>query len=127
MEFDNLATSVAHEAGAEVNILSPVDGKPTDVFITIMGADSKEWRKQKKKQTTAIISAKSQDKLDELDYDAMDVEALVAITIGWKGIVQKGKEYKFNKSNAKKLYENAPSVVSQLLDFVSHNANFTKG
>jgi hypothetical protein len=127
MEFDNLATSVAHEAGAEVNILSPVDGKPTDVFITIMGADSKEWRKQKKKQTTTIIAAKAQDKLDELDYDAMDVEALVAITIGWKGIVQKGKEYKFNKSNAKKLYENAPSVVSQLLDFVSDNANFTNG
>lgn len=127
MEFNNLATSVVHEAGAEVNILSPVDNSPTDFFITIQGPDSKEWRRQKKKQTTAIISAKANDKLDEVDYDAMDVEALVAVTIGWRGLVDKGKEYKFTKANAKKLYENAPAVVEQLLSFVSKNANFTKG
>jgi hypothetical protein len=127
MEFDNLATSVAHEAGAEVNILSPVDGKPTDVFITIMGADSKEWRKQKKRHTSKIISAKAQNKLEELDYDAMDVEALVAVTVAWRGIVENGKEFKLTKTNAKKLYENAPAVVSQLLEFVSENANFTHG
>lgn len=127
MEFDNLATSVAHEAGAEVNILSPVDGKPTDVFITIMGADSREWRRQKKKHTAKIISARAQGTLDELDYDAMDVEALVAVTVGWRGIIDGGKEFKYTKANAKKLYENAPAVVSQLLEFVSDNANFTNG
>ena len=127
MEFNDLATAVAHEAGAEVNILSPVDGSPTDVFITIQGADSKEWRKQKKKQTSLIIAAKSNDKMQDLDYDAMDVEALVAVTLGWRGLSKDGKEYKFSKANAKALYEQAPSVVEQLIAFLGDSANFIKG
>lgn len=127
MEFDKLATTVAHEAGAEVNILSPVDGSPTDVFITLQGADSKEWRKQKKRQTSLIIAAKSNDKLQDLDYDAMDVEALVAVTLDWRGLSKDGKEYKFSKANAKALYEQAPSVVEQLIAFLGNGANFTKG
>jgi len=127
MEFNNLATAVAHEAGAEVNILSPVDGSPTDVFITIQGADSKEWRKQKKKQTSLIISAKSNNKMEELDYDAMDVDALVAVTLDWRGLNKDGKEYKFSKANAKALYEQAPGVVEQLIAFLGDSANFIKG
>lgn len=127
MEFNSLATAISHEAGAEVNILSPVDGKPTDVFITIQGADSKEWRKQKKKQTSLIIAAKANDKMQDLDYDAMDVDALVAVTLGWRGIVKDGEEFKFTKANAKELYNQAPAVVEQLISFLGDSANFTKG
>ena len=38
-----------------------------------------------------------------------------------------GEDYEFSKANAKHLYENSPSVVSQLLAFLSDGANFTKG
>jgi len=127
MEFDSLATATIHEAGAEVNILSPVDGSPTDFFITIQGTDSKEWRRQKKMQATRIIEAKASDSLDSLDYDLMDAESLAAITLGWRGIANKGKEYKFTKANAIELYKNAPNVVEQLLKFISKNENFMKG
>jgi len=127
MDFNKLATAEAHGQGAECNILDPTTREPTDVFIKIMGADSKEWRNAKKKQTSAILRAKSQGKEDGLDFDKMDVEALVSVTLGWSGIVSEGAEYEFNKANARKLYENAPSVVSQLLDFLSNGANFTNG
>jgi hypothetical protein len=127
MEFDKLATTASHEAGAEVNILSPVDGSPTDVFIKIKGADSKAWRIQRKRQTSAIVQAKAEDRLDDLDYEALDIEALVAITIDWRNLTKGGKPYKCTKANAKALYEQSPSIVQQLLTFLGDSANFTKG
>lgn len=127
MDFNSLATVKQHEIGAEVNILSPVDGKPTDVFITIMGADSKEWRSAKKAQTTKILQAKADDKMEELDYDAMDAEALARVTMGWKGIDKDGKPYEFSYENAVDLYINSPSVVNQLIQFLGDRANFTNG
>jgi len=127
MEFDKLATTANHEAGAEVNILSPVDGSPTDVFIKIKGADSKAWRQQRKRQTSTIVQAKSEGKLDEVDYDALDIEALVAITIDWKNLTKGGKKYECTPENARALYEQSPSIVQQLLTFLAVSGNFTKG
>lgn len=127
MEFDKLATTASHEAGAEVNILSPVDGSKTDVFIKIQGADSKAWRREKKRQTSKIIAAKAEGKLEELDYDQMDVDSLVAITLDWKGITKGGKKYECTPENARSLYEQSPSIVEQLLRFLGDSANFTQG
>jgi len=127
MELSNLLTVDDHEAGAECNILSPVDGKPTDVYILIAGADSAAWRKQKRKQTAEIMDAVRSKKPVDTDYDAMDVEALTEATLGWRGIVSDGKEYKFNKKNAKSLYQKSPSIVNQLLDFIAVKRNFIKG
>jgi len=127
MEFNSLATAISHEAGAEVNILSPVDGSPTDVFIAIQGADSKAWRREKKRQTSKIIAAKAEGKLDDLDFDAMDVASLVAVTLGWKGITKGGKKYECTPENAQALYEQSPSIVEQLLRFLGDTANFTQG
>lgn len=127
MEFDKLATAASHDAGAEVNILSPVDGSPTDVFIKIKGADSKAWRVQRKRQTSVIVQAKAEGTLDDLDYEALDIEALVAITIDWRNLTKGGKPYKCTKANAKALYEQSPSIVQQLLTFLGDSANFTKG
>lgn len=127
MEFNSLATAVSHEAGAEVNILSPVDGSPTDFFITIQGADSKAWRRQKKIQATRIIEAKASDSLESLDYDLMDAESLAEVTLGWRGLNKNGKEHKFTKKNAVELYRNAPNLVEQLLKFITKHEVFTNG
>lgn len=127
MDFKQLATADAHSEGAECNILDPVTRQPTDVFITIMGADSKQWRAQKKKQTNAVLAARSGGKMESIDFDQMDVDALAEVTISWRGISMDGEEYAFSKANAKKLYQSAPAVVSQLLEFLSDGANFTNG
>jgi len=127
MELGSLKTTEIHEVGSECNIKDPATGEATDFFITIMGADSKEWRKHKKAQQAAMIKARQEDKIESLDYDKMDVDALVDCTIGWRGLVDNGEEVKCSKKSAKELYENAPRVVVQLLSYVGNNANFTKG
>jgi hypothetical protein len=127
MELSNLMTADDHAAGAECNIFSPVDGKMTDVFILIAGADSPLWRKQKRKQTAAIMATARSKAPVDLDYDAMDIEALVEATLGWRGIVKDGKAWEFDKANALELYTKSPGIVAQLLDFIADKRNFIKG
>lgn len=128
MDIGSLMTVEDHNDGAEYNVLSPRDGKKTDVFIKIKGPDSVEWRKQKRLQTNAIIASRgAKDAKTEIDYDAMDIDALVAVTVSWRGIVKDGKEWPCTKANARKLYEQSPRIVSQLLTFVSDTVNFTNG
>ena len=126
MDINQLLTVDAHEAGAECQILSPVDRKPTDVYIKIMGADSRAWRDAKKKQTAKIIEQRAAGKT-EIDYDAMDVDAIVAITIDWRGITQDGEPFECNTKNKKQLYKNSPFIVEQLLNFLGKGENFIKG
>ena len=127
MEIGLLQTVESHEAGAEYNVLSPVDGSPTDVFIKVKGPDSKAWRSAKKKQTTAIIAARANKATDKLDFDKMDIDALCEVTIGWSGLISDGKDYPANKKNIRGLYENSPQIVSQLIGFMGESANFMKG
>jgi len=127
MELSDLQTVDNHETGAECQILSPVDGKLTDVFIKLKGIDSKEWRSQKKKQTSKLLSARASGKIEDLDFDALDIEALVECTIDWKGIKDGKKDYPCTKDNARNLYKNSPFIVQQLLEFVGRRENFTQG
>jgi hypothetical protein len=127
MDFAQLATAQTHAQGAECNITNPLNGEPTDVFITIMGADSREWRAAKKAQTSQILKAKSQSKEEGLDFDKMDVDALVSVTLEWRGIAKDGKDYEFSKKNARELYQDAPGVVTQLLEFLGNGENFISG
>ena len=132
MEFNKLATAKYHDNGAECNILDPVSGEPTDFYIKICGADSKVWRKQKKIQTRKLLNARSQSDEPDFDYEkagidfeAMDIEALVNATIDWHGLSDNNKEVKFSKDIANELYENSPSIVRQLIDFLGNGENFT--
>lgn len=127
MELSQLATAETHQEGAECNIADPLTKQPTDVYIKIMGADSAKWREQKKKQTNAVLEARANGKASSIDFDQMDVDALVAVTLDWRGIKSDGEDYEFTKANAKHLYENSPAVVNQLLAFLSDGANFTRG
>lgn len=127
MDLNQLQTVTSHDEGAECNILSPIDGSKTDVFIKIKGADSKVWRSAKKTQMSQIIAARADDKMDDLDYESMDAEALAEATISWRGITKDGKPYGFSKENALKLYKESPAVTNQLLAFIEQRANFTKG
>lgn len=127
MDFAQLATAQAHAQGAECNIKSPLNGEATDVFITVMGADSREWRAAKKAQTQQILKAKSLGKEEALDFDKMDVDALVSVTLSWRGIAKDGEDYEFSEKNARELYRDAPGVVTQLLEFLGDGENFISG
>lgn len=125
MDLSELSTTEAHEEGAEVNILNPNTGDKTDVYIKVLGPDSKEWRKQQKKQTAHYLkSLRSGEETDDTD---LTIDSLVAVTIGWRGISKDGKPLEFSRAECKNLYTNSPRVMDQVDRFIGDYRNFTKG
>lgn len=126
MEFGELATLDAHEDGADVKIKHPSTGKLTDVVIKVKGVDSKAWRKGQKTMQRAMIEELAAGNVD-IDSEKLEIDALVAITIGWEGIVMDGKPFEFNAKNCRSLYTKAPHIRDQIGAFVGKRANFTQG
>lgn len=127
MEFDALCTRDAHEEGAEVQILDPSSGKLTDFHIKVLGPDSREWRKAMKADLRRVWSRKKGEELTEEDLLDSDVDKLVAVTVGWRGLKSNGEEMPFTKDACKTLYERSPRVMDQVDMFLADSRNFTKG
>lgn len=128
MEFNDLLTKEAHEEGAECNILNPSDGKPTDFFIKVLGVDSLEFQKAQRKARNQAVKTLSEKKpITEEDEIESEIDHLVAVTVGWRGLEVDGKEKAFTKEHCKDLYTRSPGLRNQVDRFVSDRTNFTRG
>ena len=117
MDINTLYTADAHEEGAEIQIVSPLDGEKTDFYITLQGIDSKTYRKAVRAYHRKLIA----------EEEGGEIDLLVAITKDWRGL-SKGKEkIPFSPDAARDLYVNAPSVTAQIDTFVADRKNFIKG
>tara|TARA_B110000967_G_C18696024_1_gene465416 strand:- start:60 stop:410 length:351 start_codon:yes stop_codon:yes gene_type:complete len=116
MDIKELYTADAHEEGAEIRILSPLD-EQTDFYIIVKGIDSKSYREAVRAYHRKLINKE----------DGGEIELLVAITKSWRGLEDKGKTVKFTPKNAQDLYVKAPNIASQVDTFVAERRNFIKG
>ena len=117
MDIKNLYTVEKHEDGAELRVVSPLDGKLTDFYIRIQGIDSKAYR-------TAVRAYQRKLLAEE---EGGEAELLAAVTIGWRGLNDGKAEVEFTKEKALQLYENSPNIATQLDRFLGDRKNFTKG
>ncbi|BAQ84219.1 hypothetical protein [uncultured Mediterranean phage uvMED] len=116
MDINQLCTADAHEEGAEIRIVSPLDGKETDFYITLKGIDSKAYRKAVRKYHRALLN----------EEEGGEIDLLVAITKDWRGLKDGDKDIIFSAEKAKELYANAPSVTQQIDQFIADRKNFMK-
>mgnify|MGYP001048739964 CR=1 FL=1 len=117
MDIKELYTVESHEKGAEIRIVSPLDGKETDFYISVRGIDSKQYRSAVKEFHRKMLNK---------DEDA-EVYLLVAITKGWRGLKDGKLEVEFTEDKAKDLYSNSPAIAAQIDRFVVDRKNFTMG
>lgn len=117
MDIKNLYTAVPHEEGAEIQITNPLDGKPTDFYIHVKGIDSKSYREAVKKYHRKLIN----------NEEGGDIDLLVSLTAGWKGLKSGKEEVEFTPQTAHDLYTNSPGICSQIDKFVADRKNFMKG
>lgn len=127
MEFEALCTRDTHEEGAEVQIMDPSSGKMTDLYITVLGPDSREWRKTVKADLRKIWSRKKGEEITEDDLIQSDIDKLVAVTVGWRGMKNKGEDMPFSKEAVRTLYERSPRIMDQVDVFMADSRNFIKG
>lgn len=120
MNLEELYTKELHSTGSKMQ-LKDENGELLDMFITLQGVDSKEFRAAKVKL--------QRDVLEDIkgDSDKKRADALASVTKSWEGFKSKGKLLKFSKEKAAQLYFNAPYVMDQADTFINQRVNFTKG
>mgnify|MGYP006886203665 FL=1 len=117
MDINQIYTVDAHEEGAEIRIVSPLDGKETNFYISVQGIDSRAYRTAVKAYHRKLLN----------EEEGGEIDLLIAITKGWRGLSDNKKEVKFSASVARAVYENAPDVAVQVDRFVAKRTNFIKG
>jgi hypothetical protein len=117
MEITSLYTAEAHGDGSEVQVISPVDGELTDFYITVVGPDSKKYREAVRKFQMKLLE----------EIEGADIEMLVAITKGWRGLTDGKKDVQYSDKAASTLYADAPFVASQIDRFIADRKNFMPG
>lgn len=128
MDYTDLFTASHHNAGSEVQLIG-MDGSPVDMYLTILGVDSKKWRTEKaamERQAVINLSLPDGERV-ELDPSDAVATALANCVTGWRGFTIKGKKIKFDNEKVKQLFIEAPYIIDHVDRFFSNRANFTKG
>jgi len=124
MELKDLYTADKHEDGAEMQVLDE-NNNETDIYIRIAGMDSQAWqeatRDKQQKSLTRLFNKDS-----ETNRFMDDVDDMVNAAIGWRGVLEEGKELEFSKERVRKLFIQAPFIIDQAILFVNNRANFTR-
>lgn len=132
-DLDVIDTKTRSEAGVYMAVKA-LDGTPllnssgTPVEIMVKGPDSADYTRLlrtqiKKRMARSGIPTEDQSVEDEADL----VELLVACTMGWKGVLEKGKKepVPFTADACRQLYQSFPVIRDQVDSFIASRANFT--
>ena len=116
MEIDKLFTADRHEAGSEMRV-NDQWGKPLDLYITMVGRDSKTWR-------TVEIELK-RSSLAGTDPVEAQVDAMGRCALAWRGFEKDGEELEFSRESVTNLFISAPYVAIDADKYLSDRENFT--
>lgn len=105
MAFD-LSNRRAEDTG-DLNVVDPVTGENTDWIITFAGPGHEKAIKQMNRMIgKGMKKARTKGGADSFTVDeikAEGVDFIVERIVGWTGLVDKGKEVKFEEEVAKQL------------------------
>lgn len=127
MDLSLFDTSEKSQEGVLYTVLHPGTGLETDIKIRLAGMDSEHYRNEVKRQSEIRINRlKEQKELSEEEKERLDVQLVVALTLDWEGIQDKGKELKFSKQEATRIYSHIGYrwLFNQINQFVGNRANF---
>lgn len=122
------------ENGYEFELKIPEIGTPTGAFLTVKGDNSKTVRNYTKKQFEVMQSKAKQARkrgkeVEEItlsEAEDMAVEAAIVRLVDWKGIVEDGKEVKFNEENVRRILKEHPWIRQAIMDESEQLSNFVK-
>jgi hypothetical protein len=135
-DFDTVAAS---NAGAELQLVNPIDKSPLDIFINILGPDSETYREFMRDSSNANFRKQALAQRKGIDADirtseeieAKSIELLTACTTGWRTadkpvIIMNKEELVFNANNVLKVYIKMLWIRRQVDAFLGDLTNFMK-
>lgn len=107
----------------ELTIVLPT-GEPTDIVLTVVGADSKQFRETSLKWATKYFDGDK--KTNPADILHSRCEQAAACIVGWKGLEEDGVPIPYSPEKALELMMMAELhfVVDQIEQFITERANF---
>jgi len=81
MEIESLYTADLHERGAEMQVNDQY-GKPLELYLSVVGVDSKAWRKESMELRRATFQGD--------DAEDARAECMAICTLGWRGFESNG-------------------------------------
>jgi len=128
ISFEALDISKPCEQGYEFEYISDATGKPTGVFITVLGSHAekvKAWVRRelnRMRQREALMTKKGKDEIRQIEDDEQfAIESAAIRIIGWRGI---DKDY--TPQLAITLCEINPEIRQQVIAKSDELANFIK-
>lgn len=126
-EFDTVS---AADTGATLTLTREDNGavardaSGNPLTLTLLGADSAQYRKAQQKNLNRRLAKRSvKVTAEELDAEALDI--LAASTVAWSGFNDgDGQPVPCNPANALVLYKTYPAIREQADRFISDRANF---
>lgn len=145
MDLGKLDVAGKAAAGFKLVLSHPGTGDPTDVFITVLGRDSAEYRKlsaeqQRRRLNKMVKSGRARLEQTDDDLDKDTVALLAACTKGWGTTAEvlpegaradvltyHGEELACTRENAVRVYTEQLWIREQVEAAVLDRANFLKG
>lgn len=126
-----LDTISACNKPAEVEIFHPATGKPTGVFISVLGKDSDVFRARMRALADETIAAAAQGQRQD-DAERRTVETLAAATTGWRtgddaALILSGERLEFSEANARRVYQTILPIREQASAAIYNLDLFMKG
>lgn len=143
LDLSSLDTVAACDAGAEIELLHPVNKTPLGIFIKVLGKDSAVFKGHLRqslndrlaKQASAKRRGKDLEPSTIEDGEREGLEALAVCTVGWWSvdgeervptIKFRGQDLPFTRENVKMLYAALPWIKQQVDEGIGDLANFLK-
>jgi len=133
MDLSKINIEQMAEAGADMELVHPVSDETmlqddkSPITIKLLGTDSKAYRNKNRDFQRKRIAKMTKSRSKTIDYTVSDEDAcelLAECTIGWSGIVVKGKPVEFSKEAAESLYLEFSWIREQVDVFIGDRANF---
>lgn len=120
--------SIKTADSAEITLLHPATGEPLGASITIAGPEHPSRKRiifalQRKIRAQAGKSSRRPGYDPEAEAEE-SIEHLAAMTLGWKGIADGGKEIIFSVDAAIKLYTDVAWIAEQVNTALIDRENF---
>lgn len=133
MDFDlpNFDSRKGADEGFELQLVDLKTGAPSQVFITVRGADSEAFQAANNEQARRRMRALQKSRKATVMPEQMDadvIELLVAATVGWRGVKAKGgAEVPYSPAAAAELYKAFPTIREQVDQAIGDRSNFLTG
>lgn len=113
---------------ADIEITHPVTGEALGVTISVMSPDSDDYRKialqQQNENIKYVRKNRGKTTAEKMAEDSMNL--LVAITVGWNGLLENGQPIPFTPDNVRKVYTEFPFIKETVDEFTADRRNFIK-